>query len=140
MYHSCVESSLLLCPEPEEGFTSSGLQQKHQTLPSTESFKTTSSQTAQARLQRHHPHTLRHWVRTAALRLTPLNIAHMTPGLEEMNMCFLIEFSVATQTLSAAAHGKNHTMSLKYTSVSNNTFEATGSLSKHCRKKRNPNK
>lgn len=56
-YHSCVESSLLLCPEPEEGFTSSGLQQKHQTVPSTERFKTASSQTAQAWLKRLHPPT-----------------------------------------------------------------------------------
>lgn len=133
-YHSCVKSSLLLCPEPEEGFTSGGLQQKHPTLPSTESFKTTSSQTAQARLQRHHPHTLRHWVRTAVLRLTPLNIAHMTPGLEERNMCSLIEFSVATQTVSAAARSKNH---LKiHLTLSNNTSEATGSLYKHFRIKR----
>lgn len=133
MYHSCVESSLLLCPEPEEGFTSSGLQQKHQTLPSTENFKTTSSQTAQARLQRRHPHTQSLGTHSGA-ETHSFKYCTYDPRVEGRNMCFPIEFSVATDWFlsAAAAHGKKPHHLLKiHLNVSNNRFEATGTLYKH---------
>lgn len=91
MYHSCVESSPLLCPEPEERFTSSELQQKHPTLPSTDGFKTTSSQTAQARLQRRHTHTPSLGTHSSA-KTRSFKYCTYDPRVEERNTCFLIEF------------------------------------------------